>query len=67
MDDESQIATFIFQGVRADGGVAPMDVVPCAGRRAAVARAKAWLAQHRSCARVQIWRDGVLIEEVAAS
>lgn len=46
-------------------GVAPVvDVIPAEDIDIVRRRARQLLAEHRSCERVEVWRDGALREEV---
>lgn len=61
MDDDS----YTFLAVRADGVVPVVDLVAAASRREALIRARAFLAEHASCERVEVWLDGRMVDEVA--
>lgn len=61
MDEDS----YTFLAVRADGVVPVVDLVSAASRREALVRARAFLAEHASCERVEVWLDGRLVDEVA--
>jgi hypothetical protein len=41
-----------------------MELVVCASPDDAVARARLWLASHRTCVRAQIWKDDLLLADV---
>lgn len=60
MDEDS----YTLLGVRPDGGVPVVDLVAGASRREALARAHAFLGEHASCARVEVWLDGRMVGEV---
>jgi hypothetical protein len=49
---------------RADGVAPVVDVLPTEDIEVARLRAQRLLVEHRSCERVEIWRDGALHEEV---
>lgn len=65
MDDDSIPTAYIIVGVRSDGGVPAMDIVLCRGDGDAILKARTWFAEHRSCVGAQVWRDAILIGEVA--
>jgi hypothetical protein len=41
-----------------------MDLVVCMDQDHAMARARSWLAAHRTCVRAQVWKDDVLLADV---
>jgi hypothetical protein len=49
--------------VRADGVASFVDVFPAPDALRVRLRAAALLREHRSCDKVEIWRDGALVEE----
>ncbi|WP_374469802.1 hypothetical protein [Phenylobacterium sp.] len=53
--------------VRADGVASFVDVFPSADVARVRQRAAALLAEHRSSQRVEVWRDGALVEELDRS
>jgi hypothetical protein len=70
MDDgsgplQSQEDFYTLLCVRPDGIASVVDVYPAREFAHVSRRAAALLAEHRSCERVEIWRDGALIEELA--
>lgn len=50
--------------VRADGIASVVDLSPGADVAPALVRARRLLAEHASCVRVEIWRDGAMIEQI---
>ena len=52
--------------VRADGVAPVVDVVPTDDIEVVRRRARQLLAEHRSCASVEVWRDGALREAITA-
>jgi hypothetical protein len=50
--------------VRPDGVAPVVDVVPAVDMDMVRHRARKLLAEHRSCDRIEVWRDGALLEEV---
>jgi hypothetical protein len=61
MDENS----YTFLAVRPDGAVPVVELLPGATRPEALARARGFLAEHASCARVEVWLDGRMVGEVA--
>lgn len=59
MGDES----YTLLAVRPDGSVPVVDLV-VGGRGQVLSHARAFLAEHRSCDRVEIWLDGRLVDEI---
>lgn len=57
-------AWFTFLGVRADGAVPAMDMAWAPDDNKALIQARWFLAQHPSCAVVEVWRDGRLQAKV---
>lgn len=60
MDDDS----YTLLAVRPDGGVPVVDLFAGGSRPEALARARAFLAEHASCDRVEVWLAGRLVEEI---
>jgi hypothetical protein len=56
---------FTLLGVRPDGVASVVDLVEAADMGAALRRATALLREHLSCSHVEVWRDGVLLDELA--
>ena len=50
--------------VRADGVASFVDVFPARDAKQVRRRGEALLHEHRSCEKVEIWRDGALVEEL---
>jgi hypothetical protein len=57
-------ATYTLLCVRADGIASVVDLVTSHDMRTVRRRAEALLAEHRSCAQVEVWRDGALLEQL---
>ncbi len=49
--------------VRADGVAPVVDVAALSGSPQVRARALALLKEHASCQKVEVWRDGVLVDQ----
>ncbi|HEY4029266.1 MAG TPA: hypothetical protein VGM25_02900 [Caulobacteraceae bacterium] len=64
MDDRVSDSAYVFLGITAAGDCPAMELMPCIDADEAVARARHWLAAHKSCVRAQIWKDDVLLAEV---
>jgi hypothetical protein len=60
MDDES----YTLLAVRPDGGVPVVDLIAGGSRADALARARAFLAEHASCDRVEVWLAGRMVDEI---
>lgn len=60
MDEDS----YTLLAVRADGAVPVVDLVVGASRSQALTRARAFLAEHASCERVEVWLGGRMVDEV---
>ena len=58
---------YTLLGVRRDGVASVVDLVATPELPKARARAEALLREHASCATVEMWRDGALIEQFARS
>jgi hypothetical protein len=56
---------YTLLGVRRDGVASVVDLVATGQLHVARARAQALLRDHISCVRVEMWRDGALIEQFA--
>ena len=56
---------YTLLAVRADGVAPVMDLVMAEGLDAATAAARAMLNEHASCANVEIWRGGRLLDQVS--
>lgn len=67
MQSIGPLPIYTFIGVRADGSQPAMDVVACADFEAALRCATAWLGEHPSCERAQVWSDADLVGEVQRS
>jgi hypothetical protein len=57
---------YVFLGITAAGECPAMELMVCASPDDAVARARLWLASHRTCVRAQVWKDDVLLADVIA-
>jgi hypothetical protein len=57
-------SAYVFLAITAAGDCPAMELVVCADPNDAVARARQWLASHRTCVRAQIWKDDRLLAEV---
>jgi len=64
MGDPASDSAYVFLGITASGDCPAMELMACASPDEAVARARQWLASHRSCIRAQIWKDDMLLAEV---
>lgn len=58
-------AFYTLLGVRPDGVAPVIQMTPAATRARAVEEARSFLAEHRSCAWVEVWKDGALVELVS--
>lgn len=56
---------FTLLGVRPDGVASVVDLVPVEDTADARARAQALLREHASCDRVEVWRDGALVDQLS--
>lgn len=56
---------FTLLGVRPDGVASVVDLVPAPDLPRARDRAQALLREHASCNRVEVWRDGALVDELS--
>lgn len=56
---------FTLLCVRPDGVASVVDLVAVPDLPTVRGRAQALLREHRSCAHVEVWRDGALMEQVA--
>jgi hypothetical protein len=56
---------FTLLGVRPDGVASVVDLVPAEDPSDARARAQALLREHASCDRVEVWRDGALVDQLS--
>jgi hypothetical protein len=56
---------FTLLGVRPDGVASVVDLVPAEDASDARARAQALLREHASCDRVEVWRDGALVDQLS--
>jgi len=61
MDEDS----YTLLAVRADGAIPVVDLMVGVSRFEALVRARAFLAEHRSCERVEVWLEGRMVGEVA--
>lgn len=61
---ESIVETYTLLGVRADGIASVVDLMPAEALADIRARAAWLLREHASCQVVEVWRDGVLIEQL---
>lgn len=64
MGDAASDSAYVFLGFNAAGGCPAMELVACADAGEAIARARRWLASHRTCVRAQVWKDDVLLADV---
>ena len=64
MGDAAADGDYVFLGFNAEGGCPAMELVACSDAGDAVARARRWLASHRTCVRAQVWKDDVLLADV---
>jgi hypothetical protein len=55
---------YTLLGVRPDGAVPVVDLVVAANHAAMLKRARSFLEEHASCARVEVWLDGRLVREI---
>ncbi|HEX2561951.1 hypothetical protein [Phenylobacterium sp.] len=62
MDENS----YTLLAVRPDGAVPVVDLVG-GSRKAALARARAFLAEHSSCVHVEVWLEGRMVGQVRRS
>ena len=58
-----QVYTLV--GFKADGASSAIDVVAADDHERALDRARQFLAEHHSCALVEVWRGGVLVDSMA--
>jgi hypothetical protein len=56
---------FTLLGVRPDGVASVVDLVAAEHEDDARRRAAALLAEHKSCASVEVWRDGAIVAELS--
>ena len=56
--------SFTLLGVRADGVASIIDLVPSQSLTEVRVRAQWLLREHASCSRVEVWRDGALVEQL---
>ena len=56
---------YTLLGVRPDGVASVVDLVAAEDLFTARRRATALLGEHLSCSHVEVWRDGVLIDQLA--
>ena len=64
MADTGPDSAYVFLALTAAGECPAMELMVCADADEAVARARRWLASHRTCVRAQVWKDDVLLAEV---
>ena len=64
MKNATSDSAYVFLGFNATGGCPAMELIACADAAEATARARHWLASHRTCVRVQVWKDDVLVADV---
>jgi hypothetical protein len=62
---ESAERHYTLLGVRPDGVASVVDLVEAEDLVTAQRQATALLCEHRSCSHVEVWRDGVLIDQLA--
>jgi len=67
VDQAASEDVYTLLGVRPDGVASVVDLVVTPELPAARARAAALLREHASCAVVEMWRDGALVEQFARS
>ncbi len=63
MTTEASEEFYTLLGVRPDGVASVVDLVAGAELKLLHHKAEALLEEHRSCERVEIWRDGILIDQ----
>ena len=56
---------YTLLGVRPDGVASVIDLVESEDLVAALRQAVALLREHLSCSHVEVWRDGVLLDQLA--
>jgi hypothetical protein len=56
---------YTLLGVRPDGVASVVDLIATENLGLARTRAEALLREHLSCNRVEVWRDGALLEQLA--
>jgi hypothetical protein len=56
---------YTLLGVRPDGVASVVDLIAADNVGLARTRAEALLREHLSCNRVEVWRDGALLEQLA--
>ena len=56
---------YTLMGVREDGIAPVIGVVPARDNAVALAEAQSFLAEHRSCATVEVWKDNQLLAKLA--
>jgi len=56
---------YTLLGVRPDGVASVVDLIEAENLGFALSRAEALLREHLSCNRVEVWRDGALLEQLA--
>jgi hypothetical protein len=64
MGDAASDSAYVFLGLTAAGDCPAMELMVCADANEAIARARQWLASHRTCVSAQVWRDDVLLADV---
>ena len=55
---------YTLLGVRADGVASVVDLIAAEDMTFARDRARALLREHRSCTRVEVWRESDLVEQL---
>jgi hypothetical protein len=66
MGDVASDGAYVFLAFNAAGGCPAMELVVCADPGEAIARARQWLASHRTCVRAQVWQGDILLADVLA-
>lgn len=56
---------YTLLGVREDGVSPVIQLTPATTRAQALREARSFLAEHRSCAAVEVWKDGALVQTVS--
>lgn len=58
-------AIYTLLGVRQDGVAPVIQMTPAEGPAEALSEARSFLAEHRSCCFVEVWKDGALVDTVS--
>lgn len=62
---QSSEVVYTLLGVRPDGVASFVDVMPAEDLKGARRGAEALLREHQSCSLVEVWCDGVLVDQLA--